>query len=383
MAILSIDELRTIIKGPGEGKGVSLYMPTNRTGDTEQNSIRFRNLLRAAEERLVASGARPADARRMLKPARGLLSDAAFWQHQGDGLAVFLSQEVFKHYSLPSSFQELVVAAERFHVKPLLPLFRDGLFYVLAVSMGKVMLLQCTRDSLRVVTPESVPTNLAEALRYDQTEKQQKVHIVATPGGPGRGGAVSGYGEGSTDGLKDSALRYFQQVNRGLHEVLKEERAPLVVAGVDYIQAIYREANTYPHLLSDGVKGNVDEMTPEALHQQARVVVKPYFERDEIAALARYNKALGTGLATGDLEQAVLAAYVGRVYILFVALDAQQWGKFDAAQHKVVLHQKAEPGDEDLLDFAAVYTLTKGGSVYAVAREKMPGGSPVAAIYRY
>lgn len=78
-----------------------------------------------------------------------------------------------------------------------------------------------------------------------------------------------------------------------------------------------------------------------------------------------------------------MVAYDGRVYIPFVALNAQQWGKFDAEQHKVVLHGKAEPGDEDLLDVAAVYTLTQGGSVYAVTRENVPGGSSVAAVYRY
>jgi hypothetical protein len=40
-------------------------------------------------------------------------------------------------------------------------------------------------------------------------------------------------------------------------------------------------------------------------------------------------------------------------------------------------------GDEDLLDLAAMYTLLRRGTVYAVAPEQMPDRTPAAAILRY
>ncbi len=82
---------------------VSLFMPAFRAGrETEQNPIRFKNLLKEAENRLSASGARPPEIQELLKPARSLVDDPLFWQHQGDGLAVFLSADYFKKYRLPS-----------------------------------------------------------------------------------------------------------------------------------------------------------------------------------------------------------------------------------------------------------------------------------------
>ena len=94
MQMITIDELKTLlVRSPGWS--VSLFMPAyRRGGETEQNAIRFRNLLRKAEEGLLAKGLRAVEAREMLAPAQRLLPQPDFWQHQSDGLALFLSAEV-------------------------------------------------------------------------------------------------------------------------------------------------------------------------------------------------------------------------------------------------------------------------------------------------
>ena len=56
--------------------------------------------------------------------------------------------------------------------------------------------------------------------------------------------------------------------------------APLVLAGVDYLFPIYREANTYPHLLDKGITGSPEELTIKDLHRQSLSLVE-----DRIAAL--------------------------------------------------------------------------------------------------
>ena len=377
MRILSREELSMLIESSGE-LATSIYMPVHRTGDIEQDPIRLKNLLKEAEGQLVKGGLPASNAREVLEPAQRLLRDAYFWQHQGDGLAIFLSPALFRYYRFPYSFQELVIVAERFHIKPLLPLFsEDGAFYVLAVSQNQVRLLQCTRYYVREVTPEAVPESLAEALKYDQHEKQLQSHTT------GRGSAIfHGQGLGKDDD-KVNILRYFQQVDHGLHELLREERVPLVIAAVDYLHPIYREANTYAHLLEEAIEGNPDELSAEELQERAWAIVQPYFERGRTDALEQYGEAVSKGLATNDVRQAVLAAYDGRVSTLFVALDIQQWGAFDLGSRKIHLYEEKRRGAEDLLDFTAIHTLTKGGTVYAVEPERVPGKTPVAALFRY
>jgi len=92
---------------------------------------------------------------------------------------------------------------------------------------------------------------------------------------------------------------------------------------------------------------------------------------------------VGTWLASDAIEEALPAAFYGRVESLFVALDQEQWGRFDPATNTLALHTEAESGDVDLLDVAAIQTLLHGGKVYAVERTEMPGDSLVAAVFRY
>ena len=386
MSLLSKSELEKLTEKREEWC-VSIFMPTHRVGPgIQQDPIRFKNLLVEAEERLLTSGFRTPEAKELLEPTQRFLQDRLFWQHQSDGLAVFLSPEVLRLYRLPFGFEKLVVIADRFHIKPLLPLLSgDGRFYVLALSQNEIRLLQGSRYSAGQVDLENVPESLAEALRWDDPERQLQWHTGTGAKRDGRAAIFHGHGVASADDPKDYILRYFHRIDEGLREVLAGERAPLVLAGVNYLHPIYEEANSYPHLMDEGIAGNPEELSTEELHKQAWAIVQPRFQKEQREAATRYRQLAGTGseLASGEIEQIVPAAYHGRVETLFVALGLQQWGTFDPPTNDVHLHQQAEPGDEDLLDLAAVQTFLNNGTVYAVESEKVPGDTPLATVFRY
>lgn len=382
---LSRDELKILVeKQSGTGGSVSLFMPTYKAGtEIRQNPTRLKNLLHKAEEHLAAVLPRPVEARKFLTPIQQLLSDELFWQHPSDGLAVFLSQDMFRHYFLPLNFEELVVVSHRFHIKPLLPLFSgDGRFYVLALSQNDVKLLQCTRyGSKEIDLAGVVPLSLAAVLKYDGPERTLQSHSGAP--GKGRGSGVF-HGQGVGDVAKKNILHFFQQIDRGLHhEMLKEENAPLVVAGVNYLHSIYKEANTYQHLFDRGIDGNPEGLAAEELHKRAWTLVQPHFDQKQAEAISRYKQLVGSGHTSSIIGEIVPSAYSGMVESLFVALGQQKWGTFDSGSNTIRLHEKAEPGDEDLLDFAAAHTLIHRGVVYTVKAEQIPDGLPLAAVFRH
>lgn len=383
MKLFSIDELATLATA-AKDICVSIFLPTERRGvETQQNPIRFKNLLREAEEKLLATGMRGQDAKDLLKPIQEL-DEYEFWQHQSDGLAIFISGNVFSYYCVPLNFSELVVVNDRFHLKPLLPLLTgDGQFYVLALSQNQVRLFQGSRYSVNEMDLENVPQSIAEALKYDDPEKSLQFHTGTSPGGGGDRAAVfHGQGAGN-DEQKDNLLRYFRKVNDGLQELLKNQQFPLVVAGVDYLLPIYKQANTYPHLMDEGITGNPEELQAEELQQQAWNIVQPYFDQAQHEAVERYQAMAGTGQTASNIPEAVSAAYYQRVDSLFVPVGQQKWGQFDPETGRVEVHPQPETGDEDLMDLAAVYTLLNGGTVYAVEPEQIPGEAPLAAVLRY
>src|SRR5579885_1090297 len=90
-----------------------------------------------------------------------------------------------------------------------------------------------------------------------------------------------------------------------------------------------------------------------------------------------------------NITEIVPAAFYGRVFILFAAIDQEQWGTFDPQSYTIDLHETRQSGDNDLLYAAMLQTLLHNGTVYPIEQEKMPnagaGLAPalLAAIYRY
>lgn len=385
MDILTQQDLRLLMEIRSE-QHTSILMPTYRTGrKTRQHRIRLKNLLGVAEQRLSAAGLRRPEIMAMLEPAQRVLRDGLFWSHQGDGLVVYLTPEMSHLFRLPLEVPELVVVSNRFHVKPLLPLISgNGRFYLLAISQKRIRLFQASRHSIVQVELAGLADSPVKALRGQDPQKQLQFHTATrAPGGRRERLALfHGHGAG-VDDAKDRILSYFRRVDETVNEVLSGEQAPLVLAGVSYLLPIYREASSYPNLAEEAIGGNPDRSSRQVLHRRGWEIVAPRFAEEQRDAARRYDQVRGTRLTTGTLETILPAAHHGQVDVLFVAAGAQRWGQYDPTAGGLSLHTAAEPGDEDLLDLAAVQTYLNGGTVYAVAPNEVPGGAPLAALLRW
>jgi hypothetical protein len=367
----------------------SIYMPTHKVTTKvtiDEDTLRLKNLLREAENQMSETGMRSPDVRAILAPANELLEQIEFWQNQSHGLALFLAEDLFEFYRLPVTVDELVVVSDRFHIKPLLRVFEnDGRFYLLAISQNDVRLLQGTRHSVEEMALEdsNLPTSITEALWDDDPERQLQFHSRTGMGAsPGRRAAIF-HGHGDEWDNKDAIARYFRKIDAGLRELLKNDTAPLVLAGVDYLLPIYHEMSTYPSLVEEGAVGNPEELSPEQLHERAWKIMEPYFEHARQVALDEFHQAAGTGQSANTIEEVVPAAYYGRVGALFVPKSYQAWGHFDPETAEVIRADDPSPENEDLLNIATVYTLVRGGSVYSLDPAAMPETAEIAALLRF
>lgn len=376
MDVLSRDDLALLVRQP-RSPCVSLYMPAHRSGpETQQDPVRLKNLIRRAEERLVAAEIQRRDASEVLQPARELIGDQAFWRHQSEGLALFLRARWSRSYRLPLNFKEMIVVSDRFHISALLPLLTgDGRFFVLALSENEARLLAGTRSAVHVVNVPGMPAGVRDALRYDDPQREVGSH-AAERGGPGARVIVHGQGIGA-EVQKERLGRYLHAVDGAVRRSLREQQAPLVLAGVGYVRAMYRDINTYPRLLEAGVTGSPDRTSSEELHARAWALVEPVFARDRDGAAAAYREALGTGRASASLEHVLTAAEAGRIDVLFVPTRARASAGVSSAEEGQGL------GGGDPIEQAVVGTILNAGTVYAVPDHEMPDRAPVAALFRY
>jgi hypothetical protein len=379
---LAREEFDGLVRHTAE-RSVSVYLPTRQVGpDAMQGRVRLKNLLALAEERLIGEGMRRPEATRLLGPATRLLDDKPLWQHQGDGLALFIAPSVFHHYRLPRRVADLVVVGDRFHILPLLPLFTDdGRFLVLALSENDARLFECTRLSVHEVKVPGLPAGVKEALGYDALYKERSAHESGR-GGPGTREITHGQGIGG-EVQKERLGRYLLAVDQALRGRLASESAPLVLAGVDAIRASYEGITAYPHVLKAGIHGSPDRMSAEQLHRLGWSLVEPGFAEDRTQAVADFRRVDGTGLASAQPTEVLAAAEEGRVAVLLVLEEPQAWEARADLSAVSGQEEVPEPSQRDVLNDAAIHVVRSGGRVYVLTPEEMPDGAPAAALFRY
>ncbi len=390
MTLLQRRDIR-ILAGAHEEGSLSLFMPTHRASDeVEQDPILLKDLLEQAEAEMQAQGLEATEIDEILEPVRELISNRLFWEYQWDGLAIFRTGDQFHLYRLPLEFEPLVVVAERFHLKPLLPLvFENGRFYLLSLDHEAMKIYQGSRFAMSQLELQDVPEGLADFLEPELREQRLQFHTTTvTPGGMGSRPAVF-HGQGAIEiQEEDELIPYFQQVDEGVQELLDGETAPLVLAGVEYLLPMYRQVNHYPYLADQGIPVDPDALDEKTLHDRAWEIVEPQLQADRREAQNRYLSLAGSGsdqVAT-EVETVVPAAFYKRVDLLFVLLDTHVWGTFERTQEgrgAVEIHDERQPGDEDLLNVAAIHAMFNGAKVYAVELDEMPGDGPLAAVLRY
>jgi hypothetical protein len=363
---------------------ISIYLPTHPSGaDTKEDAIRYRNLLRLCERQLNEQGFSGENANEMLEPAVALINTQALWGHPRWSVAVFISPDVFRVFQLPIECHEQAHVGTHFYIKPLVPLLSyEGEFWVLVLSQGRAALHMATLWDLREEPLPDAPRSLEDLTKYDQLEGGYVQRHTAPRGF--RAQAAVYHGQGSfvgKDQRKRMAVEYVKAVRKAVEKKLSTDTRPLILVAPEYIQSVYREGSRYPHLLAEGVVTGPDHMDATQLHQTAWNVARPHFLQRMQGRLAEYEKLLGTGQASDQLEEILPAAEAGRVDTLFIDPRSQAWGALDNGHP--VIHDRQQQGDEELLDLAARYTLSNSGLVYAFEPDRPLPRGPVSAVFRY
>jgi hypothetical protein len=359
-AILSAQELREMASAAGPC--ISIYIPVAPTGvDRREQSVRFKTALNEVTELLKQRGSDQAQISTLLAP----IKDVADREEYGTGksVAIFRSPDLFRQVSLPWEIGEMITVADHFQIRPLLSLLRKPKsFYVLALSQKHIRLLRCTNDSSEEMQlPESFPRNLQQWMATDKPDHMQDNRSNAGPSVGGMKGVM--FGTNSDLEKKDEYLwHFYKAVDGSLHDLLKDDPAPVILAGVDYELALYHRVSKYPHLMDDGVHGAPDILKGVDFRQRALELLDAQGTRSLENALTLYEKQGGTDRVSTDPANILKAAREGRVAYLFLADDVDASERFNVA---------------------ALQTLLNSGQVHMVSRDRLPGGGAMSALLRY
>lgn len=370
---------------------ISIYMKTHKVGEElQQDPIRLKNLLNETRDRLKEADVADLLIEDMLEEPRKLLDQPNFWQHNDYGLALFITKNNFNYLRIPQRFDERIMIDNHFLITPLIPMITlQGTFSLLALSQKNVRLLRASRERHARLEFQDAVTNMEEYLKYNVEEKNLQ-HHSGQGTGRGQGGAgmhnkgdiFHGHGAGGDPNDRE-VINYLKQIENEVTSRLRKTNDLLILVGMERAVAEYKKLNNYSRLMDEAIIRNPDDLKDKQLREKGWEVIQTHFLDGMYKDIERLGQLSDSEKHSENLSKIVEASYYGRVDSLFVPIDEHSWGWFDEEQATVHHSAEQQNGEHDLINMAAIKTLSQGGNVYAMERERMPNNASISAIFRY
>lgn len=375
---ISRDKIRTLL-GDQKPPCISIYLPTHRHHPgNQQDPIRYKNLLRSAEESLAReySGR---EMRPVLDRLNSLSVNQDFWNHTLDGLAIFAAADRFEVLPTQRTMPELAVVAKTFHVKPLLRHVQSAeRVQVLALSRHTASMHEGNRDVMDALDTGDMPVTITEALGDQLTAPHQ---TVASYGGVG---SPMHHGHGSRrDEIDKDAERFFRFIDREVTaRFSRPSGLPLVLVALGEHHAMFRAVSQNPFLMGAAVDTNPEARSID-LRERVWSVIEPAY-RARLAKLGEdFGAAAANGRGSADLADVARAAVAGRVGTLLLEADRVVPGRLNRTDGSFEVAELGQPDVDDLHDDVAEVVLRHGGEVVIIPKDRMTGDSGIAAVYRH
>ena len=361
---------------------ISLYQPTFRHGpENQQNTIRFSNLMKEIEQSLSQKYSKK-EVEFILKPLETLLADKPFWEHAGDGIAVFANSEKCIVYRLQRSVKEFAVVANSFHIKPLIRTFQSAdRYHLLGLNRKEFRLFEGNRYGFEEVelNPE-LPRTIEDALGEELTESYLSAGAVSGPGGQ-----AMFHGHGSKkDEIEKDIERFFRSVDRTvLENYSKPMNLPLFLVALDEYHTPFQRISHNPLLEKEGIRVAYDSLSSKQLEESAWEKIQPQLLMKTKKLVDEFENARANDKGSDDIAQIARATTENRISKILIEADRIIPGSMDTETGDLVDEEIANPEVDDILDELAELVFNNSGEVVVLPRERMPSTTGAAAIYRY
>jgi hypothetical protein len=357
------------LAGTRAAPAVTIYIATTPLTEAAQTDrIELKNLGKEAVAQLQAAGTD----KRSIWPIEAALAeiegDDAFWAHQANSLAIFVTPDSLRTFRLPSRLESSVHVSDRFHIKPLLRAVTFGQdAYVLAIGKGAVRLIEVSADlPPHTVSVPHLPKDMADAInRRSHTERNRPGH--------------------SGEATSENALltRYARAVDEAIRPVLSGHERPLIIAATEPLRSVYQSVSSYSHTAAESLGGSADHTPDHVLAAEARGVLDR-LHAARIADLGTlFSERENQGRATTDIASAARAATFGAIDTLIVDIDTTVPGTVDDDTGAVTFAETDDAIAYGVVDEIVSRALQSGATIIAARKDDVPGHGALAAILRY
>jgi Bacterial archaeo-eukaryotic release factor family 3 len=388
-------DIKALLSFQEEGPCLSVCQPVNgRFPDVSKDILRFRNLFGLFRNSLTEHYSKRT-IEQLLAPFAQLAADGPFWDHSFKGLAVYRAPGMFRAVRLSDPVAERAALADTFYLKPLIEQYQTADRYqVLALSRKPLRLFEGHRQYLQEAELHpSIPRCVTDVQTYVQVPEAainaRHGHERLNEALPAQAAHHRGLGsrdrqDQDRDAFDPELIRYFHVVDRRVAEHHSIPTGwPLLLAATPEYQARVRGISKNPCLLDERLDVHIGGMSAREASPLVWNVLRPYYEAQWQARIARFVEASGKGFASDVAVEIARSAAEGRVETLLVEHDKRAEGQIEPEEELSKPSGRNHREVDTLLDAVAQLALRNGAEVIVVPREQMPSATGLAATFRY
>lgn len=367
---------------------VSMYFSTHKFPTSEhitEDKIRFKNLMKKAEEMLERKeidGGVIRHIKTLLEET--VLYDENFWQETTEGIALFCSPAGVRCFHIPDECDEYVYVGDQYDIAPLLAVVSWNVdYYVLALATKHPAIYSGDMYGIAKVD-EQLPESIEKALNIDElySNSQTSRNRGSQSGHPG----AKAHGQGdSRQAGQEERLKYFRLIDETVLSSRKiNSDHPILLAGTEDEISEFRDVSRNKRIMSGSLRGNYTNGDTNELHNRSwPLVEKEICQTQNSRLIEKIQNLLGTGLASTQEDEILIAAGEGKIDTLLVGLLHNTMDSIGDRQEEVRKLSISDEYEQAGVRESSRSTFKNGGEVIGAIRNDMPEGKIIAALFRY
>lgn len=352
-----MDDILEKIKDVQSDCCVTILLETHRTPPGNQkDDLVLKNLVKEAEAKLYSECKK--DSAKILSDKINQLASRVDYQHNLDGLALFVNKDVAEIDRLPIKVENRVEIGKTFAIKALVRSMHEQLeYYILVLSRVKARLIDAAGDT-------------------DIREMDEGFPMENTFSVPGEGELVNG---------QDSSISaFFIRVDTQLNQLQKDKDLPVFICTDESNYAEYLEVARRKETIAGLVTGNKDFENVNNIIDAVWPVAKKWNDEKNHERLAELSAAVGAKNFLTDFTEIWRAINEGRGRTLFVKKGFFQPAKLENNVVQLVSDENTDEANvDDIINKMIEKNRDFGGDTVFISDDSLNRYSGLVLVTRY
>lgn len=354
---------------------VSILFPTHRLQPQRfTDAHKLKETLRLVKHELIeANGRRGFDLTDMLIRVEDALNKIDF-NHQKEGLGVYISPEISEMVQFPFSISERVVINYHFPSRELLYLNQVATeFNLLALHKKSAHLFESDGEKLTEIFNENFPAELKEEYEYEHPA------IFRSNGST----VLKQYEKEESDIMEKRTARFYRKIDKQL----KDLRKPLVVAGNEEELHDFLSITSNKKNIKGTIEGNYEYDETNRLSKAAIELFKENASLKEKSIRREVKELYGEEMSVYGMLNVWKSVTQGNCQELFVEKDYAEPAYISddetELKRKNIFRNSKFRRINDMIEKIIEKVLAKGGKVYFAENNALKEFDRIALKLRY